>query len=153
MTSLTNQISNFSPRPVRADTRHPQYQEIKSRVHTDLLNRLNLDRLNSVRREDAEPEIRGLIVAMLDAESKTTPLSLFEREQLVTDILSELFGLGPLEELLKDPAISDILVNRADQVFIERNGRLEETRVVFKDDRHLLGIIGQIVISVGAPIQ
>jgi pilus assembly protein CpaF len=110
MTSLTNQVSNFAPRPARADTRHPQYQEIKSRVHTDLLNRLNLDRLTSVRREDAEPEIRGLIVAMLDAESKTTPLSLFEREQLVTDILSELFGLGPLEELLKDPAISDILV-------------------------------------------
>jgi pilus assembly protein CpaF len=153
MNSLTNQIANFVPRPVRADTRHPQYQEIKSRVHTDLLNRLNLDRLNSVRREDAEPEIRGLIVAMLDAESKTTPLSLFEREQLVTDILSELFGLGPLEELLKDPAISDILVNRSDQVFIERNGRLEETRVVFKDDRHLLRIIERIVSSVGRRID
>jgi pilus assembly protein CpaF len=153
MTSLTNQVANFSPRTARADTRHPQYQEIKSRVHTDLLNRLNLDRLNSVRREDAEPEIRGLIIAMLDTESKTTPLSLFEREQLVTDILSELFGLGPLEELLKDHAISDILVNRADQVFIERNGRLEETRVVFKDDRHLLRIIERIVSSVGRRID
>src|SRR5262245_25145659 len=152
MTSLPNQIA-IHPRPLRADTRHPQYQEIKSRVHADLLNRLNLDRLNNVRREDAEPEIRSLIAAMLDTESKMTPLSLFEREQLVTDILSELFGLGPLEELLKDSAISDILVNRPDQVFIERNGRLEETPVVFRDDRHLLRIIERIVSSVGRRID
>src|SRR5260221_7795793 len=129
---------------VPADTRHPQYQEIKSRVHTDLLNRLNLDRLANVKREDAEPEIRSLIIGMLELESKTTPLSLREREQLITDILAELFGLGPLEELLRDTAISDILVNRADQVYVERNGILEETKVTFKDDRHLLRIIERI---------
>src|SRR5690349_15720458 len=138
---------------LRADTRHPQYQEIKSRVHTDLLNRLNLDRLTSVKREVAEPEIRSLIINMLEAESKTTPLSLREREQLITDILHELFGLGPLEELLRDPAISDILVNRAQQIYIERNGMLEETKVVFKDDRHLLRIIERIVSSVGRRID
>jgi pilus assembly protein CpaF len=136
-----------------ADTRHPQYQEIKSRVHTDLLNRLNLDRLTSVKREVAEPEIRGIIVNMLEAESRTTPLSLREREQLITDILNELFGLGPLEELLRDPAISDILVNRAQQVYVERNGILEETKVVFKDDAHLLRIIERIVSSVGRRID
>jgi pilus assembly protein CpaF len=107
---------------IAADTRHPQYQEIKSRVHTELLNRLNLDRLTSVKREDAEPEIRTLIIGMLEIEAKATPLSLREREQLITDILAELFGLGPLEELLLDPAISDILVNRCDQVYVERNG-------------------------------
>jgi pilus assembly protein CpaF len=138
---------------VPADTKHPQYQEIKSRVHTDLLNRLNLDRLTTMRREEAEPEIRALIIEMLDLESRTTPLSLFEREHLVTDILSELFGLGPLEALLKDPSISDILVNRHDQVYIERNGLLEETPVVFKDDRHLLRIIERIVSSVGRRID
>src|SRR6188474_1299363 len=137
----------------RADTRHPQYQEIKSRVHTDLLNRLNLDRLTSVKREVAEPEIRSLIINMLEAESKTTPLSLREREQLITDILHELFGLGPLEELLRDPAISDILVNRAQQIYVERNGILEETKIVFKDDRHLLRIIERIVSSVGRRID
>src|SRR6187431_3217198 len=137
----------------QADTRHPQYQEIKSRVHTDLLNRLNLDRLTSVKREVAEPEIRSLIINMLEAESKTTPLSLREREQLITDILHELFGLGPLEELLKDPNISDILVNRAQQIYVERNGVLEETKVVFKDDRHLLRIIERIVSSVGRRID
>ena len=136
-----------------ADTRHPQYQEIKSRVHTELLNRLNLDRLTSVRREDAEPEIRDLIIAMLEVEAKSTPLSLREREQLITDILNELFGLGPLEELLRDPAISDILVNRPQQVYIERNGLLEETKVVFKDDRHLLRIIERIVSTVGRRID
>src|SRR5438128_2212991 len=96
-------------------TRHPHYQEIKSRIHSDLLNRLNLDRLTTVKREDAEPEIRDLIGSMLDFEARTTPLSLAEREQLVTDTLNELFGLGPLEELLHDPTISDILVNCADQ--------------------------------------
>jgi pilus assembly protein CpaF len=135
------------------DTKSSQYQEIKSRVHTDLLNRLNLERLTTVRREDAEPEIRELIVSMLELESKTTPLSLFEREQLITDILHELFGLGPLEELLRDPAISDILVNRAHQVYIERNGLLEETKVAFKDDRHLLRIIERIVSTVGRRID
>jgi len=90
---------------------------------------------------------------MLEQESKTTPLSLREREQLITDILHELFGLGPLEELLRDPAISDILVNRAQQVYVERNGLLEETKVVFKDDRHLLRIIERIVSSVGRRID
>jgi pilus assembly protein CpaF len=137
----------------RADTRHPQYQEIKSRVHADLLNRLNLDRLTTVKREVAEPEIRTLIINMLEAESKTTPLSLRELEQLITDILHEHFGLGPLEELLRDPNISDILVNRAQQIYIERNGMLEETKIVFKDDRHLLRIIERIVSSVGRRID
>jgi len=137
----------------RADTRHPQYQDIKSRIHTDLLNRLNLDRLTTVKREAAEPEIRSLILGMLEEESKTTPLSLREREQLITDVLHELFGLGPLEELLRDPAISDILVNRAQQIYVERNGLLEETKVVFKDDRHLLRIIERIVSSVGRRID
>jgi len=137
----------------QADTRHPQYQEIKSRVHTDLLNRLNLDRLTTVKREVAEPEIRSLIIGMLEQESKTTPLSLRERDQLISDILNELFGLGPLEELLRDPAISDILVNRAQQIYVERNGLLEETKVVFKDDRHLLRIIERIVSSVGRRID
>ncbi len=94
------------------DTRRPQYQEIKSRVHENLLNRLNLDRLTRMKREDAEPEIRNVIQGMLDRETQVVPLSLFEREALIVDVLHELFGLGPLEMLLKDGAISDILVNR-----------------------------------------
>jgi pilus assembly protein CpaF len=135
------------------DTRRSDYQELKSRVHQSLLDRLDLDRLAYVKREDAEPEIRALIAAMLDRESETTPLSLYERESLINDVLNELFGLGPLEALMKDPAISDILINRFDQVYIERNGVLEQTDVVFKDDRHLLRIIERIVSAVGRRID
>src|SRR6187401_3583319 len=135
------------------DTRSPHYQDLKSKVHQELLNRLNLDRLNRVSRREAEPEIRELINHMVEAEAQTTPLSLFERENLIIDVLDELFGLGPLEALLKDRDISDILVNRHDQVFIERNGMLEETGITFKDDRHLMQIIERIVSSVGRRID
>ena len=135
------------------DTRSPHYQELKAKVHQELLNRLNLDRLTRVSRREAEPEIRELINHMIEAEAQTTPLSLFERENLIIDVLDELFGLGPLEALLKDRDISDILVNKHDQVFIERNGVLEETGITFKDDRHLMQIIERIVSSVGRRID
>jgi pilus assembly protein CpaF len=137
---------------VGADTRHPQYQALKGRVHQELLNRLNLDRLSKVKRGEAEPELRGLIIDMLERE-RDTPLSLAERDNLITDVLHELFGLGPLEALLSDPSISDILVNRHNQVYIEREGRLEETDVVFRDDAHLLQIIERIVSAVGRRID
>jgi pilus assembly protein CpaF len=136
-----------------ADTRSAHYQELKATVHQELLNRLNLERLTRVSRRDAEPEIRHLVNTMIEAAAVKTPLSLYERENLVTDVLDELFGLGPLETLLKDPDISDILVNRHDLVYVERNGRLEETSIVFKDDRHLMQIIERIVSSVGRRID
>jgi pilus assembly protein CpaF len=135
------------------DTRSPHYQALKGRVHQELLNRLNLEKLTRVTRRDAEPEIRQLINSMVETEALTTPLSLFERENLILDVLDELFGLGPLEALLKDRDISDILVNRHDLVYIERNGKLEETTVTFRDDRHLLQIIERIVSSVGRRID
>ena len=90
---------------------------------------------------------------ILDRESATLPLSLFERETVSSDVLDELFGLGPLEFLLKDPAVSDILVNRADQVYVEREGRIEETDIVFRDDKHLMQIIERIVSAVGRRID
>ena len=90
---------------------------------------------------------------MLERERDKTPLSLFERESIVNDVLHELFGLGPLEVLLSDSTISDILVNRFDQVYIERHGKLEPTDVVFKDDRHLQQIIERIVSSIGRRID
>src|SRR5262245_65070745 len=100
----------FSLRPAHAvDTRRPDYQDLKSRLHQGLLDRLDLDRLAFVKREEAEPEIRRLIIAMLEREMEDTPLTLSERESLTGDVLNELFGLGPLELLLRDPAISDIL--------------------------------------------
>jgi pilus assembly protein CpaF len=136
-----------------ADIRNPQYQDLKSRIHQELLNRLNLERLGRTSREDAEPEIRNLILMLLDRDAEQTPLSLFERESMIADVLNELFGLGPLEILLRDREISDILVNRHDQIYVERNGRLEETQLVFKDDIHLLRIIERIVSSVGRRVD
>jgi pilus assembly protein CpaF len=136
-----------------ADTRNPEYQALKGRVHTELLNRLNLDRLATVRREEAEPELRSIIATLLEREQQRTPLSLSEREALVIDVLNELFGLGPLEALLADTTISDILVNRFDQVYIEREGRLLETDIVFRDERHLQQIIERIVSAVGRRID
>ena len=135
------------------DTRSPEYQALKGRIHSELLNRLNLDRLATVRRADAEPELRGIITELLQREQRTTPLSLGEREALVVDVFNELFGLGPLEALLADPSISDILVNRFDQVYVEREGRLSETDIVFRDDRHLQQIIERIVSAVGRRID
>jgi pilus assembly protein CpaF len=149
-------LTSPSPVPQSAPVvavRHPEYQALKGRVHQELLNRLNLERLTRIRREDAEPELRTLIASMLDKEQRQTPLSLAEREALTGDVLNELFGLGPLEALLSDPAISDILVNRHDQVFVEREGRLLPTEITFRDDRHLLQIIERIVSAVGRRID
>ena len=135
------------------DLRVSQYQDVKTRVHEQLLNRLNLERLSQIRREEAEPELRTVIGNLLEKESEKTPLSLYERESIVVDVLNELFGLGPLEALLLDPDISDILVNRYDQIYIEKNGVLEPVDLVFKDDRHLMRIIERIVSTVGRRID
>src|SRR5215211_4211880 len=129
MTPVTTILDIRPPMPVTVDTRNVAYQDLKSRIHQDLLNRLNLDRLTRVKREDAEPEIRSLIGGMLERERDKTPLSLYERETIVNDVLHELFGLGPLEALLHDPSISDILVNRFDQIYVEREGKLQATDV------------------------
>src|SRR5437762_8000315 len=128
------------------------YQDLKGNIHHELLNRLNLERLTQMERAEAEPEIRRLILEIVEGGHQATPLSLTERETLVDDVLNELFGLGPLEGLLRDSSISDILVNRFDQVYVERNGRLEPTDITFRDDRHLMQIIERIVSTVGRRI-
>jgi pilus assembly protein CpaF len=135
------------------DIRHSYYQEVKARIHTALLNRLNLERLGQIKREDAEPELRGVIASLLEKETVTTPLSLLERDSLVGDVLNELFGLGPLEAILVDPDVSDILVNRHDQIYVEKHGKLETIDAMFKDDRHLMRIIERIVSTVGRRID
>ena len=135
------------------DPRQRSYQDLKARVHSDLLNRLNLERLTQMGQKEAEPEIRRIILEIIERNGDTTPLALTERETLVTDVLNELFGLGPLEALLRDQSISDILVNRFDQVYVERDGRLELTDILFRDDRHLMQIIERIVSTVGRRID
>ena len=145
--------STLSGNVVISDARETTYHELKERIHRALLNRLNLDRLQRIGREQAEPELRGVVISLLDSEMQSVPLSLFERETLITDVFHELFGLGPLEALLADRSVSDILVNRCDQIYVEREGRLEETELRFKDDQHLLRIIERIVSSVGRRID
>jgi pilus assembly protein CpaF len=134
------------------DTRRPDYQALKTHVHRQLLGVLDLNRLPQIRREDSEPEIRSVLAGLL-AREQAMPLTLFERECLIADVINELFGLGPLEALLRDPEISDILVNRFDQVYVERHGHLEPTSITFKDDAHLLQIIERIVSVVGRRID
>jgi pilus assembly protein CpaF len=135
------------------DSRHSHYQDVKSRIHEQLLNRLNLERLSQVKRDEAEPELRSVIGALLEREAETTPLSLHERDTIVVDVLNELFGLGPLEAILRDPEVSDILVNGYNKIFVEKNGRIEPVDAVFKDDRHLMRIIERIVSTVGRRID
>ena len=138
---------------VEVNTRGERYQALRGRLHEALLGRLNLERLTRTDRKDAEPEIRGIISHLLSEESQTTPLSQQERDSLMTDVLNELFGFGPLEALLNDPSVSDILVNRANQVYVERHGKLQLTDTVFRDDRHVVQIIERIVSAIGRRID
>jgi pilus assembly protein CpaF len=126
-------------------------QEIRSRVHRKLLERLNLSQLDTLDREQVLIEVRKVVHELLARE--TLPLNYDEREELSTQILDEIFGYGPLEPLLKDPEVSDILVNTFNQVLVERGGRLYTTDVRFKDDKHLLQIIDRIVSAVGRRID
>jgi pilus assembly protein CpaF len=126
-------------------------QEIKVRVHRQLLERLNLSNIDALDRAQVVEEIRKVVHDLLAREA--APLNLDEREDLVEQILDEIFGLGPIEPLLQDPSISDILVNTSQQVYIEKQGRLERSDVRFKDDRHLLQIIDRIVSAVGRRID
>jgi pilus assembly protein CpaF len=126
-------------------------QEIKGRVHRKLLERLNLSQLDSLERAHVLMEVRKVLHELLARE--TVPLNFDEREELSTQILDEIFGYGPLEPLLKDPDVSDILVNTHRQVVVERFGKLSLTAVRFKDDKHLLQIIDRIVSAVGRRID
>jgi pilus assembly protein CpaF len=124
---------------------------LKGRIHRRLLERLNLANLDKLEREQVTDAIRRVVHDLLSSEK--VPLNFEEREELVRQVLDEIFGLGPLEPLMKDPEVSDILVNTATQVFIERHGKLEPTDVQFQDDRHLLQVIDRIVSAVGRRID
>jgi pilus assembly protein CpaF len=125
--------------------------EIKSRIHRHLLERLNLSNLESYDRSQVVAEIRKVVQDLLVREA--APLNLEEREALVEQVLHEIFGLGPLEPLLQDPNVSDILVNTYNRIFVERNGILEKTDIRFRDNRHLLQVIDRIVSAVGRRID
>jgi pilus assembly protein CpaF len=128
-----------------------EYQQVKSTLHRKILDRLNLEKLGKAPSDAAREEVLAVIRDSVSAEA--VPLSFAERERLAREILDEIFGLGPLEPLLKDPSISDILVNGHANVYIERAGKLEKTNLSFKDDAHLMQIIDRIVSRVGRRID
>jgi len=127
------------------------FQEMKSRLHRALINRMDLTKLAALSQEQVHAEVSRLAESVLAQEAM--PLSSSERDRLVNDVQHELFGLGPLEPLLADPTISDILVNRYSTIYVERRGKLEVTNVAFKDDEHLMRVIERIVSSVGRRID
>ena len=142
---VTSVLTAARPQP------RQQYLDLRATIHRKLLNRLNLEALAQSDRTRAENEIRALLSQLLAEDS--APLSLSERETLYMEVLDDVFGLGPLEPLLRDPGISDILVNTCKNVFVERSGRLERVAASFQDDRHLLRIIDRIVSGVGRRID
>src|SRR5579863_6865211 len=129
----------------------PEYQELKFTLHRKLVDKINLEALATIDNQRVRAEVRQAVISLIDAEP--TLLSSLEKQQISDEVLDEVFGLGPLEPLLQDPTISDILVNTHKQVYVERRGLLEMTNVSFRDDQHLLRIIDKIVSQVGRRID
>src|ERR1700686_3278751 len=129
----------------------PEYQELKVTLHRKLLDRINLEALSSMAGERVRAEIRSAVAKLVEEEK--TPLSLVEKDRAIEEILDEVFGLGPLEPLLQDPTVSDILVTTPRLVYVERGGKLYRTPVEFKDDAHLLRIIEKVVSRGGRRVD
>jgi pilus assembly protein CpaF len=139
------------PAPAMAGRTADRIFELKSQIHRKLLGVLNMERVSSIPKDRVRAEIGRVVERLLDEER--VPMTTAEQTRIVEEVLDEVLGLGPLETLLKEPSISDILVNRYNKVYIERNGKLAETHVRFKDDGHLLHIIEKIVSQVGRRID
>src|SRR5215467_10754316 len=129
----------------------PEYQELKFALHRKLLDRINLEALSSVASDRVRNEVRSAVAKLVEEEK--TPLSIAEKDRIINEVLDEVFGLGPLEPLLADPSISDILVTTPKLVHIERAGKIYKTPVQFKDDAHLMRIIEKVVARVGRRVD
>jgi pilus assembly protein CpaF len=136
---------------VRPGSGSDRWFEIKSKIHAKLLSSLNPDQLRTLNKESVRAQIGGVVERLVADEG--IPMTLAERERVIEEILDEVFGLGPLEPLLKDPTISDILVNGFDNVYVERGGRMVETNIRFKDANHVRLIIERIVSAIGRRID
>ncbi len=135
-----------SASPMRSD-----YSKIKVEIHHKLIQKLDLERINQMDRDAVKTEVAEMVATLTAQEN--APMTLLERERLAQEVLDEVFGLGPLEPLMKDHTISDILVNTYKNVYIERNGLLEKTSANFRNDQHLMSIIDRIVSAVGRRID
>ena len=127
------------------------YQDLKTGIHRDLLNKIDLERVATQRDDRTRRQVYAVVHELVS--DLKTPLSGPEKERLSLEVLDEVFGLGPLEPLLQDPSISDILVNGYKEVYVERAGLLEETRIMFKDNGHLMHIIDKVVSAVGRRVD
>ena len=133
------------------DGKPTPFQEMKARLHRAIINRMDLTKLNLLTPQQTHSEVARIAKELLVNEE--TPLSTIEREQMVEEIRHEFFGLGPLEPLLSDPTITDILVNSPYRIFVERGGKLERAGVTFNDNDHVMRVIERIVSSVGRRID
>lgn len=148
--SWDKRLAKNSSTAVKASLK-PEYQELKFTLHRKLLDKINLEALATIDNQRVRSEVRQALIMLIDAEP--TLLSSLEKQQICDEVLDEVFGLGPLEPLLTDPTISDILVNSPRQVYVERRGQLELTSVTFRDNAHLLRIIDKIVSQVGRRVD
>jgi pilus assembly protein CpaF len=137
--------------PVYTDGAAPKHQDLKFALHQKLLERINLETVSAMPSERVRGEVRPLVSRLLSEEK--TPLSLSEKEYLIEEVLDEVFGLGPIEPLLRDRSVSDVLVTTHSLIYVERGGKLERTGVQFRDSAHLLRIIEKIVSRVGRRID
>ena len=137
--------------PIVSPITRTDFGSVKAAIHRKLIQKLNLDRITEANREDVRREVSQLLESLVLGES--APLNLQERERVVQEVLDEVFGLGPLEPLLTDSTVSDILVNTYKRVYVERKGLLELTPVQFRDDVHLMGIIDRIVSAIGRRVD
>jgi pilus assembly protein CpaF len=140
--------TRISPKPNSGADR---WFGVKSKIHSKLLNSLSPDQLKSLNKNGVREQVGNVVENLLQEDS--IPMTVAERERLIEEVLDEVFGLGPLEPLLKDATVSDIMVNGFDNVYVERGGRLQETNVRFKDQAHLRMIIDRIVSNIGRRID
>ncbi len=139
-------MKTLSPTPIRSD-----YTAVKAAIHRKLIQNLNLERLAHMDRGAVLSELTQIIESLVENEG--TPITGLERERLAREVLDEVFGLGPLEPLMRDPSVADILVNGCRNVYVERRGKLEKTDIQFRDDAHLRLIIDRIVSAVGRRVD
>jgi pilus assembly protein CpaF len=145
-------MKTANPNPRTSDqSKQEEFEIIKRRMHQRLVDKLDLSRVGDLKGESFRREIRAVVEHLCDSEN--TFLNRSERDRIVEEVLDETLGLGPLEFLLKDPAISDILINGPKNIFVERRGKLEKTEVEFRDNAHLMQIIDRIVSKVGRRVD
>src|SRR6187431_1962406 len=140
-----------APRPTRGDTQQLDFETLKRLIHGKLVDKLDLSRLGDLEGDTLRREIRLVVEHLCDTENPL--LNRSERERLIEEVLDETFGYGPLEILLKEQGVADIMINGPKNVFIEKNGRIQRSDVTFRDNAHLMQILDRIVSRIGRRVD